>query len=55
MFWTVTNALLEGLGTTAELFALTLLFSLPLGMLFALLRMSKNKVVSSVMRSSRWR
>ena len=41
MFWTVTNALLEGLGTTAELFALTLLFSLPLGLLVAFGSMSK--------------
>lgn len=40
----------EGLGGTCAIFFLTLLFSLPLGMIFALLRMSKNKVVSSVMR-----
>ena len=40
----------EGLGNTCAIFFLTLLFSLPLGMVFALLRMSKSKVVSSVMR-----
>ena len=40
----------EGLGKTCAIFFLTLLFSLPLGMLFALLRMSKSKIVSSVMR-----
>ena len=40
----------EGLGNTCAIFFLTLLFSLPLGMVFALLRMSKRKVVSSVMR-----
>ena len=40
----------EGLGNTCAIFFLTLLFSLPLGMIFALLRMSKSKVVSSVMR-----
>lgn len=40
----------EGLGYTCAIFFLTLLFSLPLGMVFALLRMSKSKVVSSVMR-----
>lgn len=40
----------EGLGSTCAIFFLTLLFSLPLGMIFALLRMSKSKVVSSVMR-----
>ena len=40
----------EGLGNTCAIFFLTLLFSLPLGMIFALLRMSKSKVISSVMR-----
>ena len=38
----------EGLGNTCAIFFLTLLFSLPLFMVFALLRMSKSKVVSSV-------
>ena len=40
----------EGLGNTCAIFFLTLLFSLPLGMVFTLLRMNKSKVVSSVMR-----
>ena len=40
----------EGLGKTCAIFFLTLLFSLPLGMLVALLRMSKNKAVSGVTR-----
>ena len=40
----------EGLGRTCAIFALTLLFSLPLGMIVALLRMSKNRIVSSVTR-----
>ena len=40
----------EGLGATCAIFFLTLLFSLPLGMGVALLRMSKNKIVSSVVR-----
>ena len=40
----------EGLGKTCAIFFLTILFSLPLGMLITLLRMSKNKVVSSVTR-----
>ena len=39
----------EGLGKTCAIFFLTILFSLPLGMLITLLRMSKNKVVSSVL------
>ena len=40
----------EGLGKTCAIFFLTLLFSLPLGMIVALLRMSKNRVISSVVR-----
>ena len=40
----------EGLGKTCAIFFLTVLFSLPLGMIVALLRMSKNKVVSAVTR-----
>ena len=41
MFVTVTLSLLEGLGTAAELFALTLLFALPLGLIIAFGSMSK--------------
>jgi His/Glu/Gln/Arg/opine family amino acid ABC transporter permease subunit len=40
----------EGLGRTCAIFFLTLLFSLPLGMIVALLRMSKLKIVSAVTR-----
>lgn len=40
----------EGLGRTCIIFFLTLLFSLPLGMIVALLRMSKNKIVSNIVR-----
>ena len=40
----------EGLGRTCAIFFLTLLFSLPLGMLVALLRMSKIRVVSWITR-----
>ncbi len=40
----------EGLGKTCAIFFLTLLFSLPLGMIVALLRMSRLKVVSAVTR-----
>ena len=40
----------EGLGKTCAIFFLTLLFSLPLGMIVALLRGSKNKIISSVTR-----
>ena len=40
----------EGLGKTCAIFFLTLLFSLPLGMIVALLRMSKNRIISSITR-----
>ena len=40
----------EGLGRTCAIFFLTLLFSLPLGMIVALLRMSKVKIISAVTR-----
>lgn len=40
----------EGLGRTCIIFFLTLLFSLPLGMIVALLRGSRNKIVSNVVR-----
>ena len=40
----------EGLGKTCAIFFLTLLFSLPLGMIVALLRMSKIKPVSALTR-----
>ena len=40
-FWTVTLSLLEGFGKTLEIFILTLLFSLPLGLIIAFGSMSK--------------
>ena len=40
----------EGLGRTCAIFFLTQLFSLPLGLIVALLRMSKNRVISAVTR-----
>ena len=40
----------EGFGNTCAIFFLTLIFSLPLGLLVALLRMSKNNAVSGVTR-----
>ena len=48
---TMINRMLEGMGGACAIFFLTLLFSLPLGMVVALLRMSKNKVVSNVTRA----
>lgn len=49
--WTIITKMSEGLGKTCSIFFLTLLFSLPLGMLVALLRMSKNKIVSGITRA----
>ena len=40
----------EGLTRTCAIFFLTLLFSLPLGMIVALLRMSKVKIISNAFR-----
>lgn len=40
----------EGLGRTCAIFFLTLIFALPLGMIIALLRMSKNKIISGITR-----
>ena len=42
--------LMSGMGMTCAIFFLTLLFSLPLGMGVALLRMGRNKVLSGIMR-----
>ena len=41
----------EGLGKTCAIFFLTLLFSLPLGMIVALLRMSRVRIVSAITRA----
>lgn len=41
MFWTVTQTLLNGLLTTFEIFILTLIFSLPLGLVVAFGSMSR--------------
>ena len=41
MFWTVTLSLLKGLGAATQLFFLTLLFALPLGLIIAFGSMNK--------------
>ncbi|HBP23972.1 MAG TPA: polar amino acid ABC transporter permease [Oribacterium sp.] len=43
--------LLKGLGVSIQIFAITLLFSLPLGLLVAFGRMSKSKIVSSITKA----
>lgn len=54
MFWTVTLSLLKGMGVTAEIFALTLLFSLPLGLLICLGSMSRLGFVRLPFRGLIW-
>lgn len=53
-FIEVTLKLLKGFGTTVELFALTLLFALPLGLIIAFGSMSKIKVIKSIIKTFVW-
>ncbi len=54
MFWTVTLSLLEGFLTTVRLFALTLLFALPLGLIISFGSMSKFSVLRVPIRFLIW-
>ena len=54
MFWNVTQALMSGLWTTFEIFILTLIFSLPLGLIFAFGLLSRFKPVKDVMNVFVW-
>ena len=54
MFWNVTQILLSGFGKTAELFALTLLFAIPLGLLISFGSMSKFKPLRWPTRAFVW-
>ena len=47
---TMIAKMFEGLSGTCAIFFLTLLFSLPLGMGVAMLRMSKSKIISNIAR-----
>ena len=49
--WTMVSKMSEGQGRTCAIFFLTLLFSLPLGLLVSLLRMSRNRVVSAITKA----
>ena len=53
-FLNVTLDLLVGFGTTFKLFALTLVFALPLGLIFSFCSMSKFKPVSALMKIFIW-
>lgn len=54
MFWTVTESLLKGFGSTLELFALTLIFALPLGLIISFGSMSKIKPINWFVRTFVW-
>ncbi len=54
MFWNVTQALMSGLWTTFEIFILTLIFSLPLGLIFAFGLLSRFMPVKAVMNVFVW-
>ncbi len=54
MFWTVTQSLLNGLATTFEIFILTLLFALPLGLILAFGSRSKLKPLRYLVQLLVW-
>lgn len=50
-FLTLVTQLAEGFVLTVEIFVLTLLFSLPLGMIVAFGRMSKNRIIKGIAKA----
>ena len=54
MFWTVTQSLLDGLLSTFQIFILTLVFALPLGLMLAFASMSKFKPLKGLMQFLVW-
>lgn len=54
MFWEVTLTLLQGFATTFKLFALTLLFALPLGLIISFGSMSKIKIIKRIVKIFVW-
>ncbi len=54
MFWRVTLSLLENFMVTLQLFGMTLLFSLPLGLIISFGSMSKFKPLSAVVKVFVW-
>ena len=53
-FWNITLALFEGFGTTCLLFLLTLVFSLPLGLIISFGSMSRFKPLAWLCRTVVW-
>ena len=54
MFWTVTQSLLGGLATTYEIFILTLIFALPLGLVLAFGLLSRFRPLRSLVQVLVW-
>lgn len=54
MFWTVTQSLLNGIATTFEIFILTLIFSLPFGLVLALGSRSKIRPLKYLVQILVW-
>lgn len=54
MLWTVTQSLLGGLATTFEIFILTLIFALPLGLLLAFGAMSRLRLLRYLINLLVW-
>ncbi|MCR5671778.1 MAG: amino acid ABC transporter permease [Butyrivibrio sp.] len=54
MFWTVTLSLLSGFLATIKLFILTLVFSLPLGLLICLGSVGRLRILRAVLRFIIW-
>lgn len=53
-FWSVIYDLSKGFGVTLKLFALTLAIAIPLGLIFALVSMSRFKPLSALMKGIIW-
>ena len=54
MLWTVTQSLLIGFGKTLEIFAMTLLFALPLGLIIAFGSMSRFRLIKTLSKTLVW-
>ena len=54
MLWTVTQSLLIGFGKTLEIFAMTLLFALPLGLIIAFGSMSRVRLINTLSKTLVW-
>ena len=53
-FWIISLDLLEGFGTTCLIFFATLVFALPLGLLFAFFTISRYKILRAIMKTFIW-